>query len=336
MESRIADVELAFGSLHKAQCSRCGIARSATDFNSALKELDGTFVETQKAQDIVIVSFQNPSIRDFMQYLLLSGEMLSEVISALVFFEQAQWFIDKLNEETPQEQQGELIKYGSEIVGAFKRLLDVRSCSITIIGMPNRSERIAEIGSALREIKGQGDDLWMAARISEITNGLLKGELSPTTVVDSIEKLKERSYLDSEEGKQLILAMKSQAMRHPSDLDEFATLAEMIDHLPGYFDETEMEIIRGAYSDFANQYAGGDLGSPDDFREAANRIGDIGEMLEVDTKSAQDALFEAADEIEAQEEPDEDDGEYHGGGGGGSSDECSDRELDSIFGTLGN
>lgn len=92
-ECRIADVEAAFVAFHNSQCSKFGIAHSTVDFNSALKELDGTFIATRKIQDFVLVRFQNPSIRDFMQFLLLGGELLQEALSSLVFFEQAHWFV---------------------------------------------------------------------------------------------------------------------------------------------------------------------------------------------------------------------------------------------------
>jgi Novel STAND NTPase 3 len=347
-ESRIDDIEQAFFSLHNSQCSKFRIVHSAKDFNNALKELDGTFAATRKVKEIVLVRFQNPSIRDFMQYLLLGGEMLPDVISALIFFEQAQWFVEKLNEEKPQVPQTELIRYATEIVEALKRLLATSSCTISVYGheqwqlvapkVANTAARIAAIGKAISMNKDQNHSDWMAARMTDLAANLQSGKLSVKSVVGSINILKKVGYLDSESGKLLILALKQRAMDTPSDLDDFETLVGVIEVLPESFDQDELEAVREAYSDFAEQYAAEcDLTSPDDLRNEASRIGDVGELLQVDTDDVQDRLRESADEIESAEESDradDDDGEDSGGSDESTFVECSDAELDSMFGTL--
>ena len=101
-EVTLQDLEVAFGTFHNHLYPGGANSHSAVDFRRALKELDGTFVATRKVQELVLVRFQNPSIRDFMQNLLLGGEFLAETIGSLVYFEQAQWFFETLNEEKPQ------------------------------------------------------------------------------------------------------------------------------------------------------------------------------------------------------------------------------------------
>ena len=83
LESLITNVEKTFSTFHNSQCARFGIGHSAADFMDALKELDGTFVASRMIQETLLVRFQNPSIRDFMQNLLLGGELLPEVIADL-------------------------------------------------------------------------------------------------------------------------------------------------------------------------------------------------------------------------------------------------------------
>lgn len=342
-ESRIGDVEKAFVSFHNSQCAQFGIPHSATDFNSALKELDGTFASTRKVQDYVLVRFQNPSIRDFMQFLLLAGELLPEVISALVFFEQAQWFVETLSEEKPQVPVDELARRIPQLLEALKRLFEATSCSIAVDGHQNwqritekkvnPSGRIATIGSAVSRRADRADADWMTARIAELASSLHDGKLSASSVVGSIESLKALGYLESDAGKQLVLALKNSATSEPYDLDDFETLANVVHSVPKSFVESELESIRVAYSEYADRYAGEcDLTNPDELREEASRISDIGDLLKVDTKTAQETLRQSAHEIEVEQESRWDDDDDRRGGG--SSDECSDGELDSMFGTL--
>jgi hypothetical protein len=344
IESRIEDVEHAFESFHDFQCAKFNIKHSATDFKNALKELDGTFVATRKVKEFLLVRFQNPSIRDFMQYLLVSGELLPDVISRLMFFEQAQWFIETLDEEEPQVPVDELARHVPELLEALKRLVDASSCSITVHGVQplqwvnaedaNMVERITAIGSAVLRRKAREDSDWMTERLAEIAKCLEEGNLTASSVVGSVEILKELGYLESEAGKQLVFVLKSCAMNEPCDLDDFETLANVIHYFPASFDESELESIRMEYSDYAERYASEcDLTNPQELREEASRMGVVGKALHVNTNSAQETLRESAHNIEEEESDRDDDDDRRGGG---ISEECSDVELDSMFSTLGN
>lgn len=344
VESLLRDVEQAFVAFHNSQCARFNIAHSATDFRTALKVLDGTFVATRKLQDSTLVRFQNPSIRDFMQNLLLSGELLPEVINALVFFEQAKWFEATLRDDKPQVSLKELARHASKIVGAMKRLVAAPSCSISIHGYQewqrvsparlNPAERLATIAQALANECGRSGDAWMNAKISELATNLTAGKLSASSCVGPIKALENLGCLALDAGKELMSALKRRAMNKPTDLDDFETLANVVDALPKLFAESELQTVREAYSTFLDGYGTScDLTNPDELREEASRVGNVGDLLKVDTDSAQESLRESADEIESQEpeRPDDDDDRR----GGGDSEICSDAELDSMFGTLG-
>ena len=104
-----------------------GSSTCPADFESALKELDGTFIATRKVENSVLVRFQNPSIRDFMQNLLLSGELLTEILESLVFFEQARWFADTLREEHSRVHLKELEHHADKVLGLLKEMFEVEA-----------------------------------------------------------------------------------------------------------------------------------------------------------------------------------------------------------------
>ena len=174
-------------------------------------------------------------------------------------------------------------------------------------------------------------------RISALAAKLEAGKLSPAIFVGPIKVLENLGWLDSAAGKHLVLVLKRRVLTEPDDLDDFETLADLVSALPQSFAESELDKVRVAYSDFADEYAAEfDSKNPDEIREEASRIGNVGDLLKVDTDAAQERLREFADEIENEEESRwDDDDERGGGGGGGGSNVCSDRELDSMFGTLG-
>ena len=344
-ESLMSDVEKAFKTFHNSQCAQFGISHSATDFVSALKELDGTFVATRKLHESMLVRFQNPSIQDFMQNLLLAGELLPEVIGALVFFEQAQWFVETLSDEQPRVSPNELARHAHKVVDALQRLIVVNSCSFVVSGsqpshrvlrqVANPAKRLATVALAVANQRGRNDDAWVVARISKLATKVEAGKLSPSSFVGPIKVLENLGWLASESGKHLVLVLKHRALSEPNDLDDFETVAHLVSALPLSFEESELDTVREAYSEFADKYAAAcDLNNPDDLREEASRVGNVGELLQVDTGAAQEMLRESADEIEKDEEPRwEEDDDWRRGDG--NSDMCSDRELDDMFGTLG-
>lgn len=264
-------------------------------------------------------------------------------MTSLSFFEQARWFVETLKERKPQVSREELARHIPQIVDALKRLVYANSCSISVVGtnewaqitaeLANPAARLSTIASFTANQEGQGDAGWIAAKLAEVVANLKAGKLSASFIMGSVDALKKLGHLDSEAGRELVVALKDQVLAEPCDLDEFETLATVINTLPESFDEAEVKSVRVAFFEFADQYATEcDFDNPDELRDEASRIGAVGDLLQVDTDVVQDALKERADNIELEDPPDWDIDEE--GCGGGAADECSDEELDSIFGTL--
>ncbi len=350
-ESQMPDLERAFEEFHLPQCGRFGIARSTMDFNNALKELDGTFIATRKIRETVLVRFQNPSIRDFMQNLLFGGECLKEVLNSVVFFEQARWFADTLREESPQATVLQLTSHVGAVVGAMETLIDAPSCSISVEGVgrfqrfsllkSNRATRLAQFATAVQGANALEGAAFIAARIGDLADRLEAGNISASCCLEAAEPLKVLGHLAGEQGERFVKALKAASADHLSDLDDFETVAGVIDAFPQLFGSAEVEEVQNAYSDFAEAYAEGcvrgsyGIDDPESLREEASRVDYVGDLLKVDTQVAQKRIKEHAAQIEAESEEsrgwDDDDGPR----GGGSAEECSDRDIDSMFGTLG-
>lgn len=80
-----------------------------------------------------------------------------------------------------------------------------------------------------------------------------------------------------------------------------------------------------------------DIKDPENIREEASRVEYVGDLLNVDTAEAQKILNDYADKREHEEEEernwDRDDNERRSGGHATETD-CTDAEIDSMFGTL--
>lgn len=343
LESLLPDIEAAFVAFHKIQCARFGIAHSTTDFVTALKELDGTFVATRKIQGFVLVRFQNPSIRDFMQTLLLGGEQLSEIIESLVFFEQSQWFMTTLIDDRARVSLTVLSSHAHKIVDAMMTLIDAASCTIHVSGnhpshrvLPqcaNPAGRLASVAFAVAGQSGRNDAAWIENRLSELIARVVAGTLSPSIFDGPLGELANLGCLSSDAGKNLVSAIKQRVLTDLDDLDGFEALGNLISAVPNSLVGAELASARQAYAEFAERFVEDrESDNPDEIRSDAARIGNVGEILGVDTDTEQTTLRDFASEIESEnEKPWEDDDDRHWGG---NAEECLDRELDSMFGTL--
>jgi hypothetical protein len=98
----LEDLELAFTAYHKAHSGDFSYEVKPLDFNQALKELDDNFIKSEKFSGKIVISFHNPSIRDFLKEF--QSECKTEIkllISSAVFYDQfiVLWQLNEFNEK---------------------------------------------------------------------------------------------------------------------------------------------------------------------------------------------------------------------------------------------
>jgi hypothetical protein len=280
---------------------------------TALRELDGTFVATRKIQGFVLVRFQNPPILDFMQSLLLAGEQLSEIIESLVFFEQSQWFMTTLIDDRPRVSITVLSSHAHKVVDAMMALIDAVSCTVHVSGdhpshrvLPqcaNPAGRLASVALAVASQSERNDAAWIEARLSELSARVEAGTISPSIFDGPLRELANVGCLSSDSGKHLVSAIKQRVLTDLDELDGFEALGNLISAVPNSLVGAELESARQVYAKFAERFVEDcDSDNPDEIRSDAARIGNVGEILGVDTDTEQTTLRDFASEIESENE----------------------------------
>jgi hypothetical protein len=352
-ESRMSDVEKSFISFHNAECSKHAIARSASDFNDAIKELDGTFLATRRVQDVVLVRFQNPSIRDFMKFVLLSGEMLQDLITSLVFFEQAQLLAGVLDQKKPDVDTNVLRSCGKQITHALRRLLKAEACKQFVdlggsgfwFGYNQPIERLAFVARTTEKLTGTIDKQWVDSVLLELSKNAVFMFDRPA-IFDALRVLRELDCLRSKAGTEyieilkvfgLVFLKRVEGFGDPEkrrSLHSFEIAANLMKALPRSFTPTERREVREAFEEFIGVYVfESDDSDPEGLRDEASRVARTGRQLKVDTYAIERELEQAATEVEEAEESGFGDDDRIRDPG--EADECTDRELDSMFRTLG-
>ena len=86
---RLETLEQAFWVFYEFRQKRFGFPTGAGDWLDSLKELDGNFIKSRKIGQDIIVSFHDPSIRDFMeQFLANSASDVADLLRGACFYEQ--------------------------------------------------------------------------------------------------------------------------------------------------------------------------------------------------------------------------------------------------------
>ena len=104
-------------------------------FFYALKEVDGDFLRTAQAEKLSIVSFFNPSVRDFVRGRLLDNiPFRNRLLSAIPYFDQAV----ALHAQAPD------VFAGAGLCGALQRTFRSQECDVAVYGDPrNRFYQLA-------------------------------------------------------------------------------------------------------------------------------------------------------------------------------------------------
>ncbi|NTU49765.1 MAG: hypothetical protein HGA87_02540 [Desulfobulbaceae bacterium] len=341
--SLIADVEMAFDSFHRKMTLMYGLSSHSSDYKFALKELDGTFIMIQKSQDAVLIGFQNPSIRDFMQNLLLGGEMLQEVVGSLVYFEQARWLFEILDDDDIRIEKQYIRGYLSEIVESIKLLITADSCLVDVIGNKewsrvevrevNLLERIAFVVGIGASMAINFEAEWVEEQLQAVCDTWEIDKKTLSSILRSIKILSDNSCLQGSAGKKIISNIKSKLLEDLDDLDDFEYSVKIANMFPKYYEEAELETIGAKFLEYIEIYME-DYSqlTPDEMREDAEKMRRIGTFLNVDTDLQQSELIEEADR---EEEDQQMKWEYDDNNSKSLSvEECTDKDLDSMFETL--
>jgi hypothetical protein len=342
-------MEKAFEAFHGGQNRARSLPTGRDSFRRALKELDGTFISTRQAGEVILLQFHNPSIRDFVRGRLLSAPLLDELMDASIFFEQARWFGAILFDERRYVPRHIAVRHGARIEAVLKRLADAPSCTIAlhrseageraVVESPNRAARLGEIAEFSGNAGEIGEDEFIRARLGELERALRANQLSPASCLVALSPLRELGLLSLPAGQSFVTALKARASL-PSDLDEFKTLAKLVEGVPEQFGDAERQEISESFLVFAEQfvtdYENDEFGidDPEEIRTDAMTLETLSATFQVNTQDQQKSLHDHAEQKEHKIEEQRDWREDEGNSGTGRKAECSDGELNSMFGTL--
>ena len=126
LDTSLEDAQTAFWRFYSDRRVCFGFSSDPTDWENALKELDGNFISTAKVEDSLTLSFHNPAVQDFMEHhLARRPDDLAALMRSAVFYDQLKslwWGIKRKRYRIPYGLGDEYIR----LMAAGARMPDVR------------------------------------------------------------------------------------------------------------------------------------------------------------------------------------------------------------------
>lgn len=354
----LTDLQSAFN-LYRKKNPRSGDTLSSSEsFRRALKQLDGNFTATEKGVNGLLVHFQNPSIRDFLQnYLADNPEVLEAVVRSIICFDQIYWIWNHKHPRSDRYRFRKIIhdRITREFLLKVEVSLQLPSYGLANVWVKERyiktkrhvslADRISQIASVARYFKTRESRELLERSLISLNQEIDSYLIQPNDLVNLLNNLK--GLVRRQPWADLLSSTKAFLSNSLDNLDDYRALIRFDRTYPRVFSENEFEGLSTPFPKFAEKFVMElTTSDPDDLRTYMSAISSIGDEFGVDVDGPVSDLEDAAQEAEALAEKEEKERERNEITRGPfnrddfikqqrrSEREVTDHEIDSIFSSL--
>jgi ABC-type oligopeptide transport system ATPase subunit len=312
----LSDLRIAFDSFYQHRRKKIGFATSSRDYEHALKELDGNFVQTNLVGEDSVIEFHNPSINDYLDsYLAESPHDVADLVQSAAFFEQ----FEQLWSGQSETRFSKVERDSDRFVEALSERFLAPSCGIyrlgdgsgRIIGMRHRNLSFEErmlFGVEVEDrLATPAAHALMSRLVTTLSERIESGEAQKEALVNLLLALDRRTKAS----KSVFTAAKQFFAHRLDEFEDFSSVARFVEKFPGTIDADDLDRIRQEFRRFSEGYTDVSERDPNILRGIAEEITTVGRQLEVDVSEWADPLFQEADKIESgrpsDPEPDDSD-----------------------------
>jgi hypothetical protein len=310
------DLECAFWTFYRFRQGRFGFSTSSLDWTDALKQLDGSFIATKRMGEDLVVSFHNPSIKDFVEDFMATSEGdVLDIINSSYFYEQYTklWSgkrgtrysgVDNHHEDFLRQLRKGIWNPSAAAVRAVNRNGETIGFHHELVSFESRAEFAIRVAN---DIQNATSEKFLKVILQTLEQLWIQGKADRQDLVRLLQALTTRGLKPEDK---TFIAAKRCLSRKPEEIGDFRALANFIKTYPNALTDIEREAIDEEFLKFASEYAEGwDDDDPDWLRQVAADLEFVGERLGLDVVSLTDPLYQKADEVEmerAQEEREDD------------------------------
>jgi hypothetical protein len=303
----LKDLETAFWRFYRDRQVRFGFSTTSSDWDDALKQLDGNFVSTESIGGDIAASFHSPSVRDFVEGFLSSSEGdVVDLIRSAHFYEQftSLWTgrggrrysgVDRYREDFLRGLREGLFGPSAEAV----HVVDSKGETIALSHRsPSKESRARFAVRVADDLRSSAAERFLAAVIDELRTSWEDGRADKENLVDLVDALAKRGLRS---GDAAFMAARTCLSMNFERIDDFRALARFIGKYPDVVNAVDLGTAKSKFLEFASDYSDGwDDDDPDWLREVASDLEFVGEKFELEITRYTAKLHERADEIEIE------------------------------------
>ena len=274
-----------FWKFYESRHKHFGFPTNPSDWLDALRELDGNFIKTTQIGKDIVVSFHNPSIRDFMeQFLADSDRDAVDLLRGAAFYEQYLSLWSGVNDRPYPgiEQAGRefLGALGTNLWGPIARMIRTEQGGETIgvtSRAPSNESRAEFFIRVADDVAGRpaADAIPLLQSMSSLWR---EGSADREDLVRLLDKLRERGLTTDDP----VFTAARQCLMAPHEMiEDFRAAAKFCDTYPDIVSDAERGELKRQFEGFAPDYTQRwDTDSdPDRLREIAGDIEGLAERL---------------------------------------------------------
>jgi len=333
-ETTLENLEKAFWSFYQLRQKRFGFSTGPGDWVDSLKGLDGNFIKSRKIGDDVIISFHNPSIRDFMEkFLETSDSDTTDLLRGASFYEQyTTLWTGHRGKRYPAIDRAaiEFVRMlSSNLWGPSARTIHRVNRQGETVGLssypPSNESRVHFLINVIDELKLKSATSIVESVLAQMSALWLKGSGDKEDLIRLLQSLTKRGLKEHEAA---FTSAQHCLLSDPETDAEFRAAADFYHDYPKAVSHEKCDALRKLFRAFASDHPANSDDDPDWIRGAVTDIEYVGERIGIDVEEYTQKLLERAEEIENDRanvsEPDDDDRDW-----GGS--ESSDDDVQSMF-----
>ena len=333
-ETKLENLEQAFETFYEFRRQKFGFPTKPSDWVDALRELDGNFISTRRIGEHIVVSFHNPSIRDFMeQFLQKSGNDALDLVRGAHFYEQyvGLWQGIRGHSYSGVEQAGpEFVQVlAKNLWGPSARTIrqvNREGAEVGVVPNPPSQESRSEFYVRVvdRVHPKTGDKFAGPLLASFAKQWKENGSSDHEDLLRFLKLLVQRGMKQSDE---VFMAAHQCLLTRVETVEDLEAAADFCEAYPECVLEEERGALKLKFEAFAEDYANGwdSDEDPDWLRQVASQLETLGGKFGVNTEDHAQGLLQLADEIETERAEPEPDDDYEGRWSG-------DSVVDDVYG----
>jgi DNA polymerase III delta prime subunit len=307
--AQLEELSRVFWILHNRRREEHNIATLPSDFETALKELDGNFVSTDRSPYGLVAKFQNPSVRDFLEEHL--AEVSSDARDLFRIADQTVQFRTLWSGRRGEPFQGVLAHveefieiFAKTVAQEFERDRVRRDIPHPVYKWEMPWLRLSLALDIYERMPSSFASVLVNKILADFTEAVDAGDVLPNEVEEALRAVNKGRFPHDAPRREFIQSAKRYFLRNIDELDDLEYVGTFVRQFPWSITQEELESIRNKFIDMAEAQARSSswMDYPGTLRDVADKLETLAVTFGVDVSNDIDEIRHQANKNEDEDD----------------------------------